>query len=205
MDVCTKTSARLSCSELDQLITPTVSKVISSVKGEIDLRERFFKNNPEKSEHEAENRRVRGVLIRERNRYEESRGKQDPSSCDKAHWLDRFVRGLLIDFIRVTDDLVERRLTTPDLEYTQESPSPIMFSDKLVALAAVRAIRDLKALNDEADKQTVIHALGDFVKLALYQFRSLRGQLYKGETYIPEPQVPKDYQAILSFLKSMDK
>jgi hypothetical protein len=169
------------------------------------LRERFFKNTPEKSEHEAENRRVRGVLIRERNRYEESRGKQDPSSSDKAPWLDRFVRGLLIDFIRVTDDLVERRLSTPDIEYTQESPSPIMFSDKLVALAAVRAIRDLKSLNDEVDKETVIHALGDFVRFALFHFRSLRGQLYKGETYIPEPQVPKDYQAILSFLKSTDK
>jgi hypothetical protein len=140
-----------------------VPAIIECVQTDIRVSDRLFVPNDEVKPFEERNRNVTRALLQLR--LDCYSGHPDGA---KSFWLDRYVRGLFLDFKRIDEDVIDRKRLGESPAYSQTRPSPLTLSELLTIFAAKRAHLELRQAGHEFDVATVIHGVGVFIRFSLY-------------------------------------
>jgi len=182
----------------EAFLSVRVPEVFDKVSGDIALHDKLFAKPADAKPHEEKNRNFVRALLKLR---QEHVNNQDGQS--KPFWLDRYVRGLFLDYYRIDRDILELRALGHDPSYSQTVPSPISLSEALTILAAKRAYSELRQAGQDYDLSTAIHGMGAFIKYSLYVYQIKRSTWLHQKVHLDAIQVPNNPQKIEAIIRIM--
>lgn len=184
--------------ESEAFLSVRVPEVFDKVSGNIALHDKLFAKPADARPHAEKNRNFVRALLKLRQEHISGKDVQQ-----KPFWLDRYVRGLFLDYYRIDRDILELRALGQDPSYSQTVLSPISLSEALTILAAKRAYSELRQAGQDCDLSTAIHGMGAFIKYSLYVYQTRRKIWLQQQVYLDSIQVPNNPQKIEATIRIM--